>query len=193
MKPTLGKLNNKLQMTSRRVAIEYIDWLQSGRVVKEPSPLNSLVKKMRADIQARFKKRVLEKQSVAEEDRALIAADQELLRLCLLYATSAHSLFTEMSQLLYFTALAKACKQDNSDDFSILDLPRLFIAQYDLVQRKIAMVDKIERDCFGVRMLPKVIRDGFSFIQSDLEITLKLRNVTLSTADAASIPAAALF
>jgi hypothetical protein len=164
MPATLERLIASIQTTPRRVVVQYLDWVQKAMENRDPSPLNSLLEKMKKEIRANQKK----------EESVGLEAEQEFARLCVLFFTSAHFLIVQIDQLLQFTAAGKAYCSSSQTISRREVLAGVLTEQYTEVCLAMATVDFVEREFLGAQVLSTQIREGFSFARRDVHFTLKL-------------------
>ncbi len=135
-----GRLRKiKLRLTPRRLAVQYLDWAQSGPRTKEPCPIVDLFKQMEKEIDA---------PSTEFHGRSLKeAAEQEVYFLVELYVVAFTELLDNASASLYLNSFVEAyC---NRLPISSSELYKRLVEHCNALSVSLAAMERIQTDYLG--------------------------------------------
>jgi len=153
----LKKLKMKLQLSPRRIAIQYVEWAHRFLSTREPDPLPEMLKRMVGQVQEQ-----IGEFGTARETRG---AEGDTFILVELY-TLALSLWTEeirTSLLLISATLAPGARL-------LPHRPALLerlVCQLERLSVYRAVVEKIEADYLNAHVVPRILRDLLLHVEKE--------------------------
>ena len=139
----------KMNITPRRAAVEYLDWMHGLVFTQPPSPVRRLLDQMNTEIRARCER-------WPERKKAHLEATRELCHLIATYCLAAPRLVDELHGLVQFETFAVPYCVDRP---SSPELVELLADRRNRVALTYAMVQEFEKQFLHAGVFPKYLHD----------------------------------